>query len=56
MGARVKWIDNGDDYAHGTVIEVARAYAVKVRWDDRHPSDRDGWHVLEENVLHVPGS
>lgn len=56
VGARVMWKDNGHDYAYGIVIKVARAYAVKVRWDDRHPDDRDGWHELGKQVLHVPGT
>ena len=57
VGARVQWRDRSEgDWHDGTVIEVARAYAVRVRWDDRHPDDTDGWHVLGKDVEHLAGT
>lgn len=57
VGARVQWKDrSGGDWHDGTVIETARAYAVRVRWDDRHPDDRDGWHALGHDVEYLAGT
>lgn len=57
VGARVKWRDrSGGDWHDGTVTKAARAYAVRVRWDDRHPADKDGWHVLGDDVAPVDGA
>jgi hypothetical protein len=56
VGARVEWTEGGSAFHAGTVLKVARTHAVKVRWDDHHPGDREGWHVLGDDVYHAPNA
>jgi hypothetical protein len=55
-GARVQWTYRRGEWEDGTVVGVAGTHDVRVRWDDKHPDDKDGWHVLGEDVAWVEGT